>query len=301
VETGSELTPGRQDQSLVHLFKRTFREFGAVKIPRLAAALAFYAVFSLSPLLLIGISIAGLIFGEDAAQGRIVGQIEGTVGTETAELIQTMLAASRDEASGVIALAIGIITLFLGASALFGHLQDALNTIWKAQPAGGGGIRAVIKKRLVSFGLVLFVGLLLILSMLLTTGLSVLNEFVAGLAPGIIYLLHVLNLLVTLGLITLLFATLFKFLPDIAISWREVWVGAAVTAILFLIGTYLIGFYLGRAGPGSVFGAAGSLVVLLLWIYYSAQIFFFGALFTYVFASEAQEQAIQFEVEAQAQ
>lgn len=300
METGSELTQARRDQSLVHLFKRTLSEFGAVKIPRLAAALAFYAVFSLSPLLLIGISIAGLIFGEDAAQGRIVGQIEGTVGTETAELIQTMLAASRDEASGVIALVIGIITLFLGASALFGHLQDALNTIWKAQPPRGGGIRVVIKKRLVSFGLVLFVGLLLILSILLTSGLSVLNEFVAGLAPGIVYLFHVLNLLITLGLMTLLFAILFKFLPDMDISWREVWVGAAVTAILFLIGTYLIGFYLGRAGPGSVFGAAGSLVVLLLWIYYSAQIFFFGAQFTYVYASEPQEQAIQFEAEAQA-
>jgi membrane protein len=300
VETGSELTSEKHDGSLVHLFKRTLSEFGAVKTPRLAAALAFYAVFSLSPLLLIGISIAGLIFGEDAAQGRVVGQIEGTVGSQTAELIQTMLAASRDESSGVIALVIGIITLFLGASALFGHLQDALNTIWKAQPAGGGGIRAVIKKRLVSFGLVLFVGLLLILSMLLTTGLSVLDEFVAGLAPGMIYLFHVLNLVITLGLMTLLFAILFKFLPDIDISWREVWVGAAVTAILFLIGTYLIGFYMGRAGPGSVFGAAGSLVVLLLWIYYSAQIFFLGAQFTYVYASEAQEQAIQFEAEAPA-
>jgi membrane protein len=292
MQTGAETTYESEKPGLIHLLKRTLAEYGEVKTARLAAALAYYAVFSISPLLLVAISIAGLVFGEDAAQGRVVGQIEGAVGRGTAELIQTMLAATRDEASGTIAILIGLATLLLGASALFGHLQDALNTIWKAQPPKGAGIGAVIKKRLVSITMVGLVGLLIILSLLLTTGLSVLNELFADLPPASIYLYHLINLLVTFGFITLLFAILFKFLPDLDIEWRNVWLGAAFTAILFLVGTYLISFYLGRAGPGSVYGAAGSLVVLLLWIYYLAQIFFFGAQLTYVYTSEAQKPSV---------
>jgi membrane protein len=278
------------NRNLIDILKRTLTEFGEVKASRLAAALAYYAIFSLSPLLLLGISIAGLVFGEQAAQGRVVNQIEGTVGRQTAELIQTMLAATQDEASGTIAIIISLATLLLGASALFGHLQDALNTIWKVKPPSSGGIGAVIKKRLVSFAMVGFVGLLIILSLLLTTGLSVLNEIFADLPPASVYLYHLINLLLTVGLLTLLFAIMFRSLPDIDIEWRDVWVGAAVTAILFLVGTYLISFYLGRTGPGSIYGAAGSLVVLLLWIYYLAQIFFFGSQLTYVYNSEAQRQ-----------
>jgi membrane protein len=278
------------NRNLIDILKRTLTEFGEVKASRLAAALAYYAIFSLSPLLLLGISIAGLVFGEQASQGRVVNQIEGTVGRQTAELIQTMLAATQDEASGTIAIIISLATLLLGASALFGHLQDALNTIWKVKPPSSGGIGAVIKKRLVSFAMVGFVGLLIILSLLLTTGLSVLNEIFADLPPASVYLYHLINLLLTVGLLTLLFAIMFRSLPDIDIEWRDVWVGAAVTAILFLVGTYLISFYLGRTGPGSIYGAAGSLVVLLLWIYYLAQIFFFGSQLTYVYNSEAQRQ-----------
>jgi membrane protein len=280
-------------RSLVNLIKRTLVEFGEVKTSRLAAALAYYAVFSLSPLLLLGISIAGLVFGEEAAQGRVVGQIEGMIGREAAELIQTMLAASRDETSGTIAILIGLATLLFGASALFGHLQEALNTIWKVKAPTGAGIRALIKKRLISFAMVALVGLLIMLSLLLTTSLSVLNELFASLPPASIYLYHVINLLLSFGLITLVFAILFRYLPDIDIEWRDVWVGAAATTILFLIGTYLISFYLGRAGPGSVFGAAGSLVMLLLWIYYLAQIFFFGSQLTYVYNSEAKNPVEQ--------
>jgi membrane protein len=289
METSSKTTGTSGNQSLVHLLKNTLNEFGEVKTARLAAALAYYAVFSLSPLLLLGISIAGLVFGEEAAQGRVMGQIEGTVGRETAELVQTMLAATRDETSGTIAILISLATLLFGASALFGHLQDALNTIWKVKPPKGAGIKGLIKKRLVSFAMVGLVSLLIILSLLLTTGLSVLNEFFASLPPAAVYLYHLINLLLTFGLITLLFAILFKFLPDREIEWRDVWVGAAFTALLFLIGTYLISFYLGRAGPGSVYGAAGSLVVLLLWIYYLAQIFFFGSQLTYVYTTETQK------------
>lgn len=277
------------ESSPVQLFKRTLSEFGEVKATRLAAALAFYTVFSLSPLLLLAVSIAGLVFGEEAAQGRIVAEIEGNVGRETAELIQTMLAATRNENSNVISLLIGLATLLLGASALFGHLQDALNTIWRAKPPADAGFMAVIKKRLLSFSLVLLMGLLLLLSLLMTTGLSFLDELISSLAPGSVYLYHLLNLMVTFGLITILFAVLFKFLPDVEIAWRNVWIGAAVTAGLFLVGIYLISFYMGRAAPGSVFGAAGSLVALLLWIYYSAQIFFFGAQFTFVNASQSKE------------
>lgn len=289
MKTSSKTTPISENRGLSHLLKRTLAEFGEVKTGRLAAALAYYAVFSLSPLLLLGISIAGLLFGEEAARGLIVGQIEGTVGRETAELIQTMLAATRDETSGTIAILISLATLLFGASALFGHLQDSLNTIWKVKPKANAGIGAVIKKRLVSFAMVAVVGLMIILSLLLTTVLSVLNEFLADLPPASVYLYHLINLLLSFGLITLLFAILFKHLPDIDIGWRDVWAGAALTAILFLVGTYLISFYLGRAGPGSVYGAAGSLVVLLLWIYYLAQIFFFGSQLTYVYTSENQK------------
>lgn len=289
METSTKTKTNSENLSLIQLFKGTLAEFGEVKTPRLAAALAYYAVFSLSPLLLLGVSIAGLVFGEEAAQGRVVGQIEGTVGRETAELIQTMLAATRDEASSTLGIIISLATLLLGASALFGHLQDALNTIWKVRTPKNAGIRDVIKKRLVSFAMVIFIGFMLILSLLLTTGLSVLTDIFTALPPALAYLYHLINLLFTFGLITLLFAILFKFLPDSEIEWRNVWVGAAITAILFLVGTYLISFYLGRAGPGSVYGAAGSLVVLLLWIYYLAQIFFFGSQLTYVYTLESHK------------
>jgi membrane protein len=288
MEKGAKTPSKRENRSLVYLLKRTLAEFGEIKTSRLAAALAYYAVFSLSPLLLLGISIAGLVFGEEAAQGRVVGQIEGTVGSEAAELIQTMLAASRDETSGTISIVIGLATLLFGASALFGHLQDALNTIWKVKPPVGAGIKTVIKKRLISFAMVVLVGLLIILSLLLTTGLSVLNDLFARLPLASVYLFHLINLLFTFGLITLLFAILFKFLPDVKIEWRDVWLGSAFTSVLFLLGTYLISFYLGRAGPGSVYGAAGSLVILLLWIYYLAQIFFFGSQLIYVYNSLSQ-------------
>lgn len=288
MEPSSERAGARGKHSLASLLKRTLTEYGEVKTARLAAALAYYAVFSLSPLLLLGISIAGLVFGEEAAQGRVVGQIEGTVGRGTAELVQTMLAATRDEASGAIAILIGLATLLLGASALFGHLQDALNTIWKVKPPPGG-FKGMVKKRLLSMIMVGLVGLLIMLSLLLTTGLSFLNQLFVGLPSSSIYLYHLINLLFTFGLVTLLFAILFKFLPDRKIEWRNVWIGAALTALLFMIGTYLISFYMGRAGPGSVYGAAGSLVVLLLWIYYLAQIFFFGAQFTYVYDSESEK------------
>lgn len=268
------------------LFKETFSEWSEDKASRLAAALAYYTVFSIAPLLIIAIAVAGLVFGQEAARGQLDNQIQGLVGQQSAELIQTMVESASKPTSGIIATVLAIATILFGASGLFGQLQEALNTIWEVEPKPGRGILGIIKDRFLSFTMVLGIGFLLLVSLVLSALLSALDTYLTDLLPGSIYLLQILNFVISFGVITLLFAMIYKILPDVKIAWSDVWIGAAVTSLLFALGKFLIGLYLGRSSAGSAYGAAGSLVILLLWIYYSAQILLFGAEFTQVYAKK---------------
>ena len=268
------------------LLKETFSEWSEDKASRLAAALAYYTIFSIAPLLIIAIAVAGLAFGQEAARGQLDRQIQGLVGQQSAELIQTMVESASKPTSGIIATVIAIATILFGASGLFGQLQDALNTIWEVEPKPGRGILGIIKDRFLSFTMVLGIGFLLLVSLVLSALLSALDPYLTDLLPGSIYLLQILNFVISFGVITLLFAMIYKILPDVKIAWSDVWIGAAVTSLLFALGKFLIGLYLGNSSAGSAYGAAGSLVILLLWIYYSAQILLFGAEFTQVYAKK---------------
>lgn len=266
------------------LLKATFSEWMEDKAPRLAAALAYFTVFSLAPLLIIAISIAAIFFGEEAARGQIVGQIQGLVGQEGGAAIETMIANANQMEGGVVATTVGIVTLLIGASGVFGQLQDALNTIWEVAPKPGRGIANFIRSRFLSFGMVVVIGFLLLVSLVVSAVLTGISTYMAGMLPGFALLWKIVNFLVSFGVITLLFALMYKVLPDVQITWGDVWIGAAVTALLFTIGRTLIGIYLGSAAIGSAYGAAGSLVVVLVWVFYSAQILLFGAEFTQVYA-----------------
>ncbi|HXW01096.1 MAG TPA: YihY/virulence factor BrkB family protein [Anaerolineae bacterium] len=266
------------------LLKETFSEWSEDKASRLAAALAYYTVFALAPLLIIVIAVAGLVFGQEAARGELVTQIQGLVGQEGAQLIETMIESASKPTSGIIATTIAIATILFGASGLFGQLQDALNTIWEVPPKPERGILGMVKDRFLSFTMVLGIGFLLLVSLIISAALSALDPYLTDLLPGSIYLIKILNLVISFGLITLLFALIYKILPDVEIAWSDVWIGAAVTSLLFNLGKFVIGVYLGNSSAGSAYGAAGSLVVLLLWVYYSAQILLFGAEFTQVYA-----------------
>lgn len=269
-------------QAVFELFKATFREWREDKAPRLAAALSYYTVFSMAPLLVLVVAVAGLVFGEQAVQGHIVEELEGSVGREAAQLLERAIAGARRPGAGAMATTVGIVLLLLGASGVFGQLQDALNTVWEVKPAPGGGVKGLLVKRLISFAAVLAVGFVLLVSLVASAAVSATGELVAGYYPRLAPALGLIDFMASLGVITLLFALLLKYLPDAHISWRQVWVGAAFTALLFVVGKSVIGFYLGRTDPGSAYGVAGALVVILLWVYYSSLIFLFGAEFTQV-------------------
>jgi len=269
---------------ILRLLKETFQEWQEDKASRLAASLAYYTVFSLAPLLIIVIAIAGAIFGEEAARGEIVGQIQGLVGTEGAQVIETAIDnANQPDVSSVASL-ISVVVLLFGASGVFAQLQDALNTVWEVQPKPGHGFKSFMRKRFLSFSVVLGIGFLLLVSLVLSAVLSALNTYLSGMIPGLDFLWQILDFVLSLVLVTLLFALMYKFLPDVKIAWGDVWMGAIITAVLFTIGKFVLGLYLGRGSFGSTYGAAGSLVIILAWVYYSAQILFFGAEFTQVYA-----------------
>jgi len=294
--------------SVVQLLKDTFSEWSEDKVPRLAAALAYYTAFALAPLLLIAISVAGLVFGREAASNQIGQQLSGLLGASAAESVNTMVAAAgADKGGGIIASIIGVVTLLFAASGVFGELQDSLNTIWEVQPKPNQGIMATIKQRFFSFSMVLGVGFLLLISLVLSATLGALGGVVSGDQAAESLIWKVINFVISFGVITLLFALIYKVLPDAKIQWRDVWIGALVTALLFTLGKAAIGWYLGRPGTTSTYGAAGSFVALLLWVYYSAQILFLGAEFTQVYAKtyganiEPAENALPVTEEARAQ
>lgn len=256
------------------------------KASRLAAALAYYTVFSLSPLLIIVVAIAGFFFGEAAARGEIVAQIQGLVGREAATVIQNALENAGQPAfgAGLIASLISLGILLFGATGMFVQLQDALNTIWDVAPRPNANLLTFIRKRVLSFAMVVGVGFLLLVSLLVSAALAALHHFATDLVPGLESIWQILELLLSFGVITLLFAMIYKFLPDVRIAWSDVWVGAAITTVLFIVGKFALGMYLGNSSFGSTYGAAGSLVIILAWVYYSVQILFLGAEFTQVYA-----------------
>ena len=268
------------------LLKTTFFEWLDDQAPMLGAALAYYTVFSLAPLLIIAIGMAGLVFGAEAAQGQIFEQLRGLLGDAGGKAMEELVqSASAEPKTGVVATVIGFVTLLFGASGVFGQLQASLNIIWGVQPKPGRGILGIIRDRILSFGFILVVGFLLLVSLLLTAAIAFVGKQFGAMVPGMEALIQLFNSMLSLAVITLLFAMMFKILPDANIAWRDVWIGAFITALLFTLGKFALGLYLGRSGVASSYGAAGSLIVLLLWVYYSSQIVFFGAEFTQVYAN----------------
>lgn len=268
-----------------NLIKDTFASWNEDKAPRLGAALAYYSVFSMAPLLVIVIAIAGLVFGEEAARGQVVGAIQGLVGRQGAEAIQAMILNARKPASSILASLFGVGMLLFGAAGLFGQLKDALNTIWEVKPKPGRGILASVLTQFWSVTAVLGTAFLLLVSLLLSAGITAASTYMGSVLPGGAVLWSVVNMGVSFGVVTLLFALMFKYLPDVRVTWHDVAVGALLTAALFTLGKFVLGVYLGASTFGSSYGAAGSLVVVLLWVYYTAQILFFGAEFTKIYAN----------------
>jgi membrane protein len=267
-----------------YVVRETFSEWAKDKASRLAAALSYYTIFSLAPLLLIAISIAGFVFGRKAATDQIVENLRGQMGEQGAQAIQTLVRNSVNKTTGIIATVIGVATLLIGASGAFGQLQESLNTIWEVQPKPGRGWKGMLRDRLLSFALVLLIGFLLMCTLVLSAVLSGVGKFLAEHSPFASVFMQSLNFGISFALTTALFAIVFKVLPDAYVRWRDVWAGAFLTALLFSLGRFAFGLYLARSSVTSVYGAAGSIVVVLLWIYYSAQILFLGAEFTQVYA-----------------
>jgi membrane protein len=256
------------------------------RAPTLGAALAFYSAFSLAPLLIVVIAVAGAVFGVDAARGAIVGQIAGLVGAPAAEAIQSLLKAAQETSSSIFATAVGLVTMLVGATTIVVELQDDLDHIWKAPKREGSSLLALLRARVLSLGMILGVGFLLLISLVLSAAVAALAAYSESHFPGAApLLLHLWNPVLSVAATTVLFAMLYKWLPNVPIAWKDVWVGAFITAILFTAGRFAIGLYLGRSALASAYGAAGTLVVLLLWLYYSAQVFLFGAEFTCLYAA----------------
>ena len=268
------------------LLKETFKEWQDDNASRLAAALSYYTIFSLAPLLIIAIAIAGAVFGDDAASGEIVRQIEGLGGSAGAEVIQTALQNAQKPDTRNFASIISIAVLLFGASNVFAQIQDALNTIWEVEPKPGRSILQTLRNRFLSFAMVGGVGFLLMVSLILNAVLAGMVNYFGSLIPGFDFLWQFANFAISFGVITILFALIYKVMPDVKIAWNDVWIGSAMTSLLFVIGKSILGLYLGNGSFGSAYGAAGSLIVLLALINYAAQIIFFGAEFTQVYASK---------------
>lgn len=274
-----------QPAQLWTLFKDTVAAWNNDKVPRHGAALAYYTVLSLVPLLVVIIAIVGVIFGREAGQGYILEQIGSLVGPQSAEAIKEMIQRASEPSTGIMATVLATGTLLLGASGVFAQLQDSLNSIWGVKPKEGRGLWGLIRDRFLSVAALLGTAFLLLVSLALSAALSAFGKWFGGWLPAPEFVLQISELLISLAVITGLFALMFKVLPDAHVAWDDVWVGAALTALLFTVGKFAIGLYLGKSDVGSAYGAAGSLVIVLVWVYYSAQIVLFGAEFTQVYAN----------------
>jgi membrane protein len=273
-------------RSVWPLLKDACSAWLADDVPSLGAALAFYTIFSVTPVVIVATAIAGLVFGREAAQGEILRQIQAFIGYAGATTIQTVIQSANRPTVGTIASTLGIVAVLLGASGAFLELQNALNKIWRVSPRSESLWVGAVRKRFLSFGLVLATGFLLLVSLALSAALAVAGAFVGYLLPAPAFLFDFASSLLSFGIITVLFAMIFKVLPDTKITWRDVWVGAAVTSLLFTLGKMLIGFYLGKSSLASAYGAAASFVIVLVWVYYSSQILLLGAEFTRIYADK---------------
>ena len=277
-------------RSVFSLLKNTVVEWWQDHAPRSAAALSFYAMLSLAPLVLIVITVVGLVVGRNEAQSVIQEQVRNTVGSRGADVIAQVIVGAGQSKAGAISSLVGFVVLLFGASGVFGQLQVALNTMWEVRPKPGQGVKGILRKRLVSFAAVLGIGFMLLVSMVSSAAINLLSHKFDQWIGMPAWSVQFLNLLVSLAVITVLMAFLYKVLPDAVIRWSDVWVGAFVTALLFTAGQFLIGLYLGFSSTSSAYGAFGSLVALLIWVYYSAQIVFLGAEFTQVYANRFGER-----------
>lgn len=269
----------------VDVFKQTWKEFGEDKAQRLGASLAYYTIFSIAPLILIAIKIAAVFFAD--AQQKITAQLHTVMGASAANSLTEILAnADKHKGSGTFATIVSVATLILGAAGVFGQLKDALNTIWNVESKPAGGIFGFVKQRFLSMAMVMGVGFLLLVSLIFDAALSAMGGWIGARLPGGEAVLHIVGMVVSFALVTVLFAFIFRYLPDTRVEWRDVWFGAAFTSILFVLGKLGLGLYLGKGSVGSAYGAAGSLVIMLVWVYWSAQILFFGAEFTQVYARQ---------------
>ena len=268
-------------RALLTILKRALVGWWNDNVPRLGASLSFYTLFAMAPVLVVSIAIAGVAFGAEAVRGEVVTQMRDLVGEEGAQAVQAMLQAASQKRESWIATALGVFTFFIGATGAFLELQTAINGIWRVKPKEGGHwLRELLMQRLISFGLVIGVGFLLLVSLVVSAALAALHRYMGSAFPALGQVWEAANVLVSFGVITLLFAMIYRILPDRQLAWRDVWLGAMVTSGLFSIGKFLIGLYLGTSGLASAYGAAGSVVVLLLWVYYSSQVALLGAEFT---------------------
>jgi membrane protein len=268
--------------------RQSFNDWNEDNAPRLGAALAFYTILSISPLVILAIAIVSLIFDRSRVQSHLLAEVQGMVGSAGRDAVQTMLQSGRKASSGTLSAVVGVITLAFGATGVFGELRSALNQIWDAKPKNSSSVLGLVRERFFSLGMVFSVGFILLVSLLVSAALAAATKFFSGLLPIPGFVLTLLSFVVSLVAISILFGLILKYVPETRVEWRDVRVGAVATALMFTIGKTLLSLYLGKASPGSAYGAAGSLVAMVIWVYYSAQIFFFGAEFTHVIAQSRQ-------------
>ncbi|WP_395745636.1 YihY/virulence factor BrkB family protein [Prosthecobacter sp.] len=270
-------------KSFFQLLKETMTAWSAHKAPKMGAALAYYTTFSMAPLIMLTVGGVGLVVEKNDARAAVVSELTGLIGKEGGVIAEAILTSSARQQTGLWATLVGLVVLFVGASGVFAELQDSLNTIWEVPPRARAW-HALIRERLLSFAMVFVLGFLMLVSLLLSAGIAALSAGMKGWAPAFGIVWEGANAFVSFFVMTALFAAIYRFLPDVRIAWRDVWTGAVMTTLLFILGKYVLGFYIARSAFASMYGAVGSLVVLLAWVFYSAQIFFFGAEFTRVFA-----------------
>lgn len=272
-------------KSIWSLLRTSISEWSKDKSPRLGAALSYYTIFAMPPLFMIAIFIASLVFDPSSVRTQMFSEVGGVIGKKSAEAIQAAMTAQYETSKGLMASVIAIVTLLVTSTGLFIELQDALNTIWGVEAKPGRGVMGFIRTRLMSLGMVMGIGFLLLVSLIVSAALAAFSKYINDLFPGMGVLSVIASDLVAFGVITVLFAMIYKVLPDVKIAWRDVWIGGVVTSLLFTLGKFLLGWYLGRSTTITAYGAAGSVVLVLLWVYYSAQILFFGAEITKVYAN----------------
>jgi membrane protein len=258
------------------------------RAPTMGAAIAYYTVFSLAPILVMVIAVAGLAFGQQAAEGALFGELADLIGPESAVAVQAMLRSASSTRSGILATAVGIGALIIAATAVLGELQSALNVIWKVPASGGRGVWHFLKSRLLSLAVILVIGFLLLVSLVISTALAAFSDYLDWLLPGLATILRIVHLILSFAFTTVLFAMIFKILPDSPVEWEEVWLGAVIAALLFTLGKHLISLYIGSSNMASTYGAAGALIIVLVWVYYSVQFLLLGAEFAKAYSDRRQ-------------